>query len=202
MDNFGDYFFYLLTTPLKKIKKVSNQFYIFFKVIGNLYDNSKRDIFRVRQEAMVISASERMLSEHGKDRGMMRLKGETVEQYRKRLAMRGVIAEQAGSRYGITLALKALGYDYAYIEPLYVQDPLRWAEFTVYLRGQYASSVNDLMVIDNEVMKVKQASSRPSYGVDAGNHLVISSQVDSGFSSFPLCGTILCGTYPEGDDGQ
>lgn len=202
MDQFGEYFFHLLNTPLKKIRMVSNQFYVFFRVIGKLYDDSKRDIFRVRQESMVITASEFMLNEHGKDRSMMRLAGEGVEQYRKRLAMKGIIAEQAGSRQGIMLALKALGYDLAYIEPLYAEEASRWAEFTIYLRGKYPSGVNDLMVIDNEVMRVKQASSKPSYGIDAGNYLTISSLAETGFASPPLCGTIVCGVYPEGGSGQ
>ena len=107
-EKFCDYMYSLLFTPLKKIKQAANQFYIFFRVIGRLFDDTKEDIFRVREESMVASASEIMLAEHGKDRDMARLKGETVEGYRTRLSMKALIAEKAGTEQGILLALALL----------------------------------------------------------------------------------------------
>lgn len=188
--------FSLLFTPLKKGKRAANQFYIFFKVIGKLFDDCKRDIFRVRDESMVISASEPMLPEHGKDRGMQRLKGEDVEAYRTRLSMKAIIAEKAGTRDGVLLALKSLGYENSYIEPFYKTDPKRWAEFIIFLRGKNPSGVNDIRIIDAEVMKVKEASAKPNYGIDSGNVIQIRSKTESGFSRFPICGTIVCGVFP------
>ncbi|SHI88198.1 serine/arginine repetitive matrix protein 2 [Lutispora thermophila] len=193
---FGEYMFSLLFTPLRKGKKAANQFYIFFKVVGKLFDDTKRDIFRVRAESMVISASEVMLPEHGKDRDMPRLKGEDIEAYRTRLSMKAIIAEQAGTREGVLLALKALGYEQSYIEPFYKTDPERWAEFIIFLRGKNPSGINDIRIIDAEVMKVKEASAKPNYGVDSGNVLGIRSMGQSGFSGYPLCGTVVCGIFP------
>ncbi len=195
-EKFGEYMFSLLFTPLRKGRKAANQFYIFFKVVGKLFDDCKRDIFRVRAESMVISASEVMLPEHGKDRGMPRLKGEDVEAYRTRLSMKATIAEQAGTRPGVLLALKSLGYEDSYIEPFYKTDPERWAEFIVFLRGKNPSGVNDIRIIDTEVMKVKEASAKPNYGVDSGNIIQTRSKMQTGFSHFPLCGTIVSGIFP------
>lgn len=196
-EKFGEYMFYLLNSPLKKGRKNSNQFYIFFKVIGKLFDDTKRDIFRVRDESMVISASPVMLPVHGQDRQMARLRNEDIEAYRTRLSMKAIIAEKAGSEEGILLALAALGYEQSYIEPMWKQNPERWAEFIIFLRGENPSSVNDLSLIDAEVMKVKQASSKPFYGSAVGNQILISSQVQDGKTGFPLCNTIVCGVYPE-----
>ena len=195
-EKFCDYMYSLLFTPLKKIKQAANQFYIFFRVIGKLFDDTKEDIFRVREESMVASASEVMLAEHGKDRDMARLKGETVEGYRTRLSMKALIAEKAGTEQGILLALAALGYEHSYIERMALHDPERWAEFIIILGGKYPSGVNDIAVIDGEVMKVKEASSKPFYGIEERNIVEIRERYRSGFYIFPICGRWKCGQYP------
>ena len=78
---FGEYMFDLLFAPLKRGKRAANQFYIFFKVVGRIFDGMKKDVFRVRSEANVASASPVMLPVHGQDRDMPRLEGEDVESY-------------------------------------------------------------------------------------------------------------------------
>jgi hypothetical protein len=158
-DNFGDYMFSLLFTPLKKVKKAVNQFYIFFKVVGKLFDKTKEDIFKVREESMIITASEPILNVHGKDRGMTRLKGESIEGYRTRLSMKGIIAEKAGSLPGVILAVKALGYQNVRVEPMYLTDPTRWAEATLWISGG-DFIVTDRQVILNEINKVKPATTK------------------------------------------
>lgn len=196
-DKFVDYMYYLLFSPLKKVIKKNNQFYIFFKVLGKLFDRTKEDIFRVREEAMIVSASEDLLHVHGAERDMPRLKGEDIENYRMRLMMKNIIAEEAGTKKGILTALRALGYDQSYIEPYYLQDPERWAEFIVYLGSKAPSGINDIAVIDAEVMKVKPARSKPNYGIEEGTLGVVRSSFTSYSPSFPLCNTIVCGVYPE-----
>lgn len=195
-EKFQDYMYYLLVSPLKKIAKTKNQFYILFKVFGKLFDQTKQDIFRVREESMIVSASEKMLEEHGRDRTMKRLKGESIENYRIRLSMKNIIAEKAGTNEGILLALKALGYELSSIEPFYIHDPDRWAEFTVYLSSKHQSGINDITIIDKEIMKVKPSSGMPAYGIKEVSQVEIRSNFDSGFSAFPLCNTVLCGVYP------
>jgi hypothetical protein len=56
-DKFGDYMFSLLFGPLLKVKKAVNQFYLFFKVVGKLFDEIKTAIFTVRAESMIITGS-------------------------------------------------------------------------------------------------------------------------------------------------
>ena len=195
-DTFGEYMFDLLLGPLKKGKQTVSQFRIFFRVIGRLFDGMKQDVFRVRDEANVASASPVMLPVHGRDRDMPRLEGEDIEAYRTRLSMKGLISEWGGTKTGILYALTALGYDQSYIEPFALQDPERWAEFIVFLRGSKQSGVNNLNVIDAEVMKVKEGSSLPSYGMDAGNVIEIDSVFEMGSSRYPRCGEIACGIFP------
>ena len=105
---FGEYMFDLLFAPLKRGKRAVNQFYIFFKVVGRIFDGMKKDVFRVRSEANVASASPVMLPVHGQDRDMPRLEGEDVESYRTRLSMKGVISEWSGTKTGILYALVVL----------------------------------------------------------------------------------------------
>ena len=123
---------------------------------------------------------------------MRRLKGETVESYRTRLSMKKIIAELAGTSKGMILALKALGYDKSRIEPFYIHDQARWAEFTIYLSSRLESGVNDISVIDAEIMKIKPASAKPSYGVEEEGHIMIRSNFETKVSNYPLCNMVIC----------
>lgn len=196
LDKFGDYMYYLLSTPLKTGNKALNQFFIFFKIIGKLFDDTKNDIFKVRDEAMIISASPVMLPIHGQERDMKRLVGEDIEAFRTRLSMKALISEKAGSKEGILMTLAALGYEQSFIEPMWKQDVELWSEYIIFLRGKNLSGVNNLNIIDSEVMKVKQASGLPHYGTGSGNSIKISSLYSYDMSQYPLCNTIVCGIYP------
>ena len=110
--------------------------------------------------------------------------------------MKGVISEWSGTKTGILYALAALGYEESTIEPFSYQDPERWAEFIIFLKGSKQSGINNLTVIDAEVRKVKEGSSKPAYGAEAGNGIEIRSQVFTGFSRYPRCGEIVCGVWP------
>lgn len=195
-DSFGEYMFDLLFAPLKRGKRSVNQFFIFFKVVGRIFDGMKKDVFRVRDEANVASASPVMLSVHGQDRDMPQLEGEDVESYRTRLSMKGIISEWGGTKKGILYVLAALGYEQSTIEPFALQDPERWAEFIIFLKGSKQSGVNNLAVIDAEVRRVKEGSSKPAYGAEAGNVIEILSETVSGVSRYPRCGEIVCGVWP------
>ena len=159
-DTFGEYMFDLMFAPLKKGRRAVNQFAIFFRVVGREFDDLKTAILRVRDEANVASASEVMLPIHGQDRDMLRLIGESVEGYRTRLAMKGIIASWAGTSRGILYAMAALGYEHSTVEPVYPDDPDRWAEFTVRLGPGKSDSVKDFFIIYEEIQKVKAGSSR------------------------------------------
>lgn len=160
--HFGEYMFDLLFAPLKKGKRAANQFYIFFKVIGRIFDNLKTDALRVRDETNIATASPIMLPVHGQDRNVPRLAGESIEGYRTRLVMKGIISEWGGTRQGILYNLAALGYERAHIELVGPQDPERWAEFIVDLGIGSVGAVRDVYQIYNEIQSVKEGSSRLS----------------------------------------
>ena len=42
MDKFGEYMFYLLSTPFKQADKKKNQWYIFFKTVGSCLTRIKQ----------------------------------------------------------------------------------------------------------------------------------------------------------------
>lgn len=193
---FGEYMFDLLFAPLKKGKRTVNQFYILFRVIGKVFDGLKEDALRVRDETNVVSASPVMLPVHGQDRDMYRLEGESIEAYRTRLAMKGIISEWSGVNRGILYTLAALGYEQSRIEPVSFHDSERWAEFIVFLGGKYPSGVNDLDIIDVEVRKVKEGSSRPEYGLEEWTIVEIREWSRIGFYDFPICGRLKCGQHP------
>lgn len=157
---FGEYMFDLLFTPLKKGKRAVNQFYIFFKVIGRVFDGLKEDALRIRDETNVMTASPIMLPVHGQDRNMPRLAGEDIEAYRTRLAMKGIISEWGGTRQGIRYVLAALGYEQSRIESAGPQEPEHWAEFTVDLGVGNVNAVRDYFKIYSEIQMVKEGSSK------------------------------------------
>ena len=136
-EKFGDYMFSLLFAPLKRVQKSANQFYIFFQVVGKLFDQCKQDVFRLREESAVLTCSDQLLPVHGQDRGMVRLQGETLEGYRTRLAMKGIVAETAGTNAGIRYLARSLGYDG--VEIVKNPDPARWGRgFVARLSGSTA----------------------------------------------------------------
>lgn len=164
MDKFRDYMFYLLPAVLKKNNSL-NQFYIFCAVTGQLFDDLKIKMFRLREESMLDTCSDSMLEIAGQDRGMIRMKGESIDNFRKRLKMKAQIASMAGTKQGILYALKSMGYENCVITPLYETDPSRWAEINI---DFYVESVDDPNEIDfkcivDSVMNTKKASTLPHY---------------------------------------
>ena len=153
-DNFTEYLYELLPAPLKRGKKAVNQFFIFFKAIGGLYDDCKQDIFRLREMSMLASATDAVLQLHGQDRDMPRLNGETLENYRERLLMKGIIAEAAGTNEGIRYVAQAFGYDNVIITT--PSDPAHWAEATVkFIGGKIV--LDDRALLLQELNKIKPA---------------------------------------------
>ena len=159
---FGDYLFFLLNAPLKK-DKPRNQFYLFFKVIGQIFDGMKQDIFKFRRQKYISTQDTALLELSGQDRDMFRMRQESVERFRIRLQMKAIIAELAGSEQGILLAIASLGFQAA-IEPLWKTDPSRWAEIIIDIMvSEEEGLLLDYDCILMEVLKVKQASTLPHF---------------------------------------
>lgn len=60
----------------------------------------------------------------------------------------------------------------------------------------YPSGVNDIDIIDAEVRKVKEGSSRPEYGIEERNIVEIREWSRVGLYDFPICGRLRCGQHP------
>lgn len=110
--------------------------------------------------------------------------------------MKGIISQWSGTRRGVLYALTALGYDRSRIELFAERDAERWAEFIIFLNSSKPSGVTNLSVIDAQVRKVKEGSSKPAYGMETIGGLIIRSQLQTGFSRYPRCGEIVCGVWP------
>ena len=190
-DIFGEYMFNLLFSPLKKGKQSINQFFIFFQVMGRIFDDMKEDIFRLREESDVITASPVMLPVHGQDRDMPRLEGEDVEAYRTRLSMKGIIAAEAGTRQGIFHALVSLGFKESYIVPRSLQDPERWAEAVLWIGFAENTSISSRRVIRTELDKVKPASAQ----IILNSFEVSSIKTESKLSFVRLVVHAICNNY-------
>lgn len=152
--NFGPYMFDLLFAPLKKGAHAANQLYVFFKVIGQAFDEVKSALCLVREESNAASCSQAMLPVHGEDRDMPRLEGETLENYRARLMLKGAISEMAGTNSGIRYLAKAFGYDNVEIVP--GEKPDHWAEATVWFIGGDIV-LDDRALLLQELNKIKPA---------------------------------------------
>ena len=85
---------------------------------------------------------------------MLRLEGETLENYRNRLAMKGAISSMAGLNSGIRYLAQAFGYDEVLIEP--GEKPDHWAEATVWFIGGNIV-LDDRELLLQELNKIKPA---------------------------------------------
>lgn len=133
LNSFSDYFYLLLPSALKKVGEKSNRFWTLCKVLGRQFDECKAAILSVREHSMLLSCAPDILPVSGHEREMPRLKSEEVDPYRRRLVLKRIVAEQAGTNPGIVSAVRSLGHDTVWIEPIYMADPERWAEANVWI---------------------------------------------------------------------
>ncbi len=163
-DKFDEYMQYLLPSAFKRQKK-QNQLLIYCRVIGRLYDSLLQSILRLREETILATCSPEMLEIFGNDYDMPRIQGETSDMYRRRLQMKALVAEAAGTQKGILYALASVGYDNCTITPFYLTDPERWSEIRINI---FTTSIDEdnpiaFKCVVVEVMKVKRASTLPHW---------------------------------------
>lgn len=170
IENFTEYMWYLLTTPLKKLKKALNKWYILCRVFGKRFDEAKEDILRARDEGMVATCSNEMLQVHAADRGLSRYQGEEMENFRSRIAMYEDICMLGGTNEGILLAIRTLGYPAPQIirandMAVYrdVSDN-RWAEFYVILKmGADERHPISFPILQKTVRRWKEVGAKDNY---------------------------------------
>jgi len=124
------------------------------------------DIYRAREESMVVTCDDIMLPIHAADRRMSRNPGESNASYRKRIAWYIEIKRLGGTNIGVERAIKALGY----ANPLLVRavdllgDENRWAEFYVLLENDidFIEPVA-FEVLRNTVRQIKYSGAKDNY---------------------------------------
>lgn len=163
-DKFDDYMQYLLPSAFKRQKK-HNQLLIYCRVIGRLYDSLLQSTLRLREETIIATCSPEILEVFGNDYDMPRMQGETNDMYRRRLQMKALVAETAGTQKGILYALASVGYDNCTITPFYLIDPDRWAEIRINIFTPDVDVDNPIAFkcVVAEVLKVKQAGTLPHW---------------------------------------
>lgn len=166
IETFGEYMYYLLSTPFKKVQKAKNQWHIYFQAVGKLFDGDKGMLQRARKESMVQTASVQMLPEHGLDRGLSRYEGESWENFRVRLMMYADTCLLGGTEMGTLQAVRSLGFTDVEMVPAYELEGSRehWAEFYVVI-ARDADDPFDIGhdIIRREVRRVKKVSARDRY---------------------------------------
>lgn len=176
IENFIEYMWYLLTTPLKKLKKSLNKWYILCKVFGIRFDEVKEDILRARDEGMVVTCSQEMLQVHGADRRLSRYEGEHLENYRSRIAMYEEVCKLGGTNEGVILAVRTLGFENVQIKSakeLY-SDFSRWAEFYIILPIKLDSVYPiSLKMLKKEVRKTKEVGAKDNYLIRVQSEICI-----------------------------
>lgn len=164
-EKFRDYLYYLLPSPFKRLKK--NQWYIFFKVIGEEYDKVQTELECALEQTSVVTCNVDMLQYYAQDRGMYRYTGEDDETFRSRIAMQDEVEALGGTKAGIILAAKTLGYEDA--EHLWYPDigyPDKWSQFLlrVIAHNESEHPIN-IGTLIQEVRKVKDSTSLDNYAL-------------------------------------
>lgn len=165
MESFVQYLELLLPAPLKKVRKSVNNLVAFCGLAGKLFDDAMASLFYAREQAKLLSCDALMLPEHGRERNIVQLEGESAEAYRIRLAMQFDIAQKAGTTEGITLAIQSLGYRNVQLEAVKHTYPDRWAEFFVWVGDKAESTPVDVQLIYREVSKTKRATTKAVFGL-------------------------------------
>lgn len=132
--NFGKYFYHLLHRIFKRQKsgQVSDTEQL-MNALGNDYDELQEAIIKYREQALIFTADEQSLELHGWDRKLPRFKGESVEDYRRRLMNAFTIHSENGSYETMKDALQKLGFRNSNIEEYVFTDPERWSQFRLLL---------------------------------------------------------------------
>ena len=168
LENFIQYMWYLVTTPLKKLKKALNKWYILCKVFGRRLDETKEDILRARDEGMVATCSHEMLPVHGADRRLTRYEGEHPENYRSRIAMYDELCKLGGTNEGVLLAVRTLGYEAPRL--VRANDLMgdaqgeRWAEFYIIIELDADRKLPiRFSILQKTVRKWKEVGAKDNY---------------------------------------
>lgn len=189
-DNYGEYMYYLLSCPFKRIKKSLNQWYILFRVLGKRFDDAMESLYKAREQTMLTTCEPVMLSVHAADRKLYQYPGESDENFRIRIANYPEVLRLGGTDSGVLLAVRTLGYENPELikaNEFKKEEPEdRWAEFYIVIK----MSVDDthpiaIETLKQEVRKTKSVGAKDNYSFQYA-------LTTSGFSDFQA---IIYGYY-------
>ena len=123
------------------------------------------ELERALDQTSVVTCNVEMLQYYAQDRGMHRYPDEDDETFRSRIAMQDEVEAFGGTKAGIILAAKTLGYND--VEHLWYPDigyPDKWAQFLlrVGVRDDTEHPAN-ISMLTREVRKVKDSTSLDNY---------------------------------------
>lgn len=166
MDKWKDYFWYLLPSPLKIVSQKLNQWYIFFKVIGDEYDKVQAELERAVDETTIATCSDILLPYFAEDRNLYRYAGENNDSFRSRIAMFDELESLGGTEEGILLAASSVGYNQ--VEHIWLPelegDSKNWATFLIIANEDLEDDLQlDFKILQKEIRDKKESISQDIY---------------------------------------
>lgn len=171
-DKFCDYMYYLLTSPFKRAKKKVNQWHVLFRVLGRRFDDALESLYKAGEQTMLATCEPEMIPVHAEDRGMERHGGESMENFRARIAMYWEVCRLGGTDAGILLAARTLGYGDVGIKTArkLKADDGRWAEFYIIIRMEAGQAFPvPFPALQREVRNWKEVGAKDNYQFIIGN---------------------------------
>lgn len=159
----AEYLFYLAHRIFKRAPHKDSDIDQLSQALGLEFEHAQENIFLLRDQALILTASGSGLDICGKDRKMPRLQGESDDAYRLRLLKAYSYYRSVGTFGSIKKALAGLGYSNVEIYPWYLIDPTKWSQFWVELTlDGVALDTTNWLAIHNTVNRMKPSHERMS----------------------------------------
>jgi Phage tail protein (Tail_P2_I) len=159
----GKYMWWLLPNTLKKKLQGESLISKLLNIFGEELDESKTETLNMRREMLIATATGEYLDEHGRERDLERIPGETDDEYRFRLISAYVVKKRGGTIPGMIEACALLGLEVE-VSEVYKTDPTRWAEFELQIIGGDLNILNQ-SIFYQTIQALKPAHTRVVYTV-------------------------------------
>lgn len=164
MSALGKYLWWLLPYTLKKKQPGNSLLFKLLDIFGEELDEVKAETLNMRREMLIATATGKQLDDHGLQRDLERIPGETDEEYRTRLISAYLVKKRGGTIPGMVEASALLGLEVE-VDEVYKTDPSRWAEFELRIIGGDLNVLNQ-SIFYQTVRALKPAHTRVIYKVD------------------------------------
>lgn len=165
-EKFCEYMYYLLMSPLKKLKKPFNQWYLLFTVLGRRMDTARGMIEKASLQTMATTCEEELLYVFAMERKLTRYEGESAESFRKRIVNCAEIYKYGGTDAGIVKTVQSLGFEKVEVvkAKALMGNSGRWAEFYVIITINVIDGGRiNFSALQNGVRAIKQVGAKDNY---------------------------------------